>query len=50
MKPPAVTQALADTGTPPIPEAKAWLAAYGRAIDLSQVCGRLALLQPPART
>jgi aspartate/methionine/tyrosine aminotransferase len=37
---PAVTRALADTGTPPIPEAKAWLTAYdgayGPALDLSQ--------------
>lgn len=37
---PAVTDLLADTGTPPIPEAKAWLAAYdgrhGPGIDLSQ--------------
>jgi aspartate/methionine/tyrosine aminotransferase len=36
----AVNPLLADTGTPPIPEAKAWLAAYaggsGAAIDLSQ--------------
>jgi aspartate/methionine/tyrosine aminotransferase len=40
MTAPEVTPALADTGTPPIPEAKAWLAAYrgghGPAIDLSQ--------------
>lgn len=37
---PALNPNLLDTGTPPIPEAKAWLAAYGgrhgRAIDLSQ--------------
>jgi aspartate/methionine/tyrosine aminotransferase len=37
---PAVNPLLSDTGTPPIPEAKAWLAAYdggrGPAIDLSQ--------------
>jgi aspartate/methionine/tyrosine aminotransferase len=36
----AVNPLLADTGTPPIPEAKAWLSAYaggrGAAIDLSQ--------------
>lgn len=36
----AINPLLADTGTPPIPEAKAWLAAYdgrhGPAIDLSQ--------------
>ncbi len=40
MTAPSVTPALADTGTPPIPEAKAWLAAYGgghgQPIDLSQ--------------
>lgn len=40
MSAPAVTGFLRDTGTPPIPEAKGWLAAYdggaGPVIDLSQ--------------
>jgi hypothetical protein len=53
MKPPAVTQALADTGTPPIPKAKGWRR-FGLANApeerLSQLPQRPALLQPPART
>lgn len=40
MKAPLLNPLLLDTGTPPIPEAKSWLAAYdgrhGSAIDLSQ--------------
>jgi aspartate/methionine/tyrosine aminotransferase len=40
MKAPSVTRALADMSTPPIPEAKGWLAAYdgahGPTLDLSQ--------------
>jgi aspartate/methionine/tyrosine aminotransferase len=47
---PAVTSRLADTGTPPIPEAKAWLAdydgAHGPPLDLSQAAPAYA--PPPA--
>jgi aspartate/methionine/tyrosine aminotransferase len=50
MPAPAVTTLLRDTGTPPIPEAKGWLAAYagahGPALDLSQAAPAHA--PPPA--
>ncbi|MGL4240563.1 MAG: aminotransferase [Beijerinckiaceae bacterium] len=50
MSSPGVTAHLRDTGTPPIPEAKGWLAAYGGgrgpAIDLSQAAPAYA--PPPA--
>jgi aspartate/methionine/tyrosine aminotransferase len=50
MPAPVVTTLLQDTGTPPIPEAKAWLAAYdgrhGPALDLSQAAPAYA--PPPA--
>jgi aspartate/methionine/tyrosine aminotransferase len=50
MRAPAVTRLLADTGTPPIPEAKGWLKAYGGGVgpvlDLSQAAPAYA--PPPA--